>query len=548
MHRRHAAIGVGLIAVLLVAACAPAAAPRPTPAPGVTPGPEEEEPQHGGELTFLVSADPPSFDAHAETTFAMLHPVSPHYSLLLRFDPFNYPEIIPDVAASMPEISTDGLTYTFQLRTDVRFHDGSLMTARDVVATYNKIVFPPEGVRSARRGAYAAVESIEATGEHTVVFRLRHVSASMLANFASPWNYIYKADIIEADPKAMETQIMGTGPFKFAEYERGSHWVGERNPDYFDQPKPYLDGYTAIFTTDAAAQETAIQGERALIEFRGFTPSVRDNLVRNMGDKIRVQESNWICNLYLAINNQRPPFDDVRVRQALSLALDRWEGSEALSQIAIVRGVGGLMRPGGPFAQSDSQLQEIPGFGTDGAANKDRARELLREAGAEGLTFTLLNRNIVMPYEHVAVFMIDQWRQIGLNVEHVQKETTPYLADLRGADYDVGVDFNCDFMDEPDLQLVKFLSASGGGAGLNYSNYDDARIDQLYEQQSREQDPERRKEIVWEFERYAMWEQAYQFPIIWWYRIIPHNSRVRGWEITPSHYVNQDLSTVWLGD
>ena len=150
-----------------------------------------QAPRPGGELTFAVAETPPSFDGHRETTFAMLHPVAPHYSTLLRFDPENYPKIVGDVAESWT-VSRDGLTYTFKIRRGIKFHDGSPLTARDVKATYDRIIFPPEGVASARKVLHAMVDKMEAPDDTTVVFRLKYPAASMLANLASPWNFIYR--------------------------------------------------------------------------------------------------------------------------------------------------------------------------------------------------------------------------------------------------------------------------------------------------------------------------------------------------------------------
>ena len=95
---------------------------------------------------------------------------------------------------------------------------------------------------------------MEAPTPDTVVFRLKTPEASFMANVASPWNYIYKADILAKDPRWYEKNVMGTGPFKFVEYVRGSHWVGKKNPDYWDKGKPYLDGFRAIFIPSASAR------------------------------------------------------------------------------------------------------------------------------------------------------------------------------------------------------------------------------------------------------------------------------------------------------
>src|ERR671924_178073 len=122
---------------------------------------DKDTPRSGGELVFAVGGTPPSFDGHRETTFGMLHPIAPHYSTLLRFDPQNYPKIVGDVGESW-SFSRDGLTLTVKLRKNVKFHDGTSLTAQDVKATYDKIIFPPEGVASARKALYAMVDKVEA--------------------------------------------------------------------------------------------------------------------------------------------------------------------------------------------------------------------------------------------------------------------------------------------------------------------------------------------------------------------------------------------------
>ncbi len=503
-----------------------------------------ETPRPGGTLAFAVGAEPPSYDGHRETSFALIHPVAPHYSTLLRFDGEHYPKIVGDVAESWT-LSADGLTYTFKIHQGIKFHDGSALTARDVKATYDRIISPPEGVVSVRRASYAVVEKVEAPNATTVVFKLKWPSAAMLANLASPWNFIYKADVLAKDPRWYEKNVMGSGPFKFVEHVKGSHWVGVKNPDYFMKGRPYLDGYRAFFITDDSARFAAVRGGRALIEFRGTSPAVREDMVRALGNKVTVQESPWLCNLTVAINNERKPFDDVRVRRALSLAVDRWEASKALSRIAFVKEVGGLLRPGAEFAMSEAELTKVAGFGKDIEASRREARRLLKEAGvSEGFSFTLKNRNVRNPYEAVGVFLIDEWRKVGLNAKHVVQETGPYQNDLRNGNYETSIDWVCEFMDEPDLMLAKYLSSQKSPA--NYARYNDPRLDELYVKQSRATDPGERRKLIHEFERIVLDEKAYQFTTIWWQRIVPHWTRLKGWKITPSHYLNQDLRDVWL--
>src|SRR6266700_52984 len=315
------------------------------------------KPRSGGELVFVVPSEPPSYDAHQEDTFGVIHPMAPLYSTLLRVDPVDKTGTRPvgDLAESWT-VSKDGMTYTFKIRHGVKFHDGSVLTSKDIKASYDKIVFPPAGMKSLRKEAYEAIEVVEAPDPSTVRFRLKRPESSLLLNLASPWNWIYKADLLAKDIHWYEKNVMGTGAFTFVEHVKGSHMVGKKNPDYWDKGKPYLDGYRAIFISSSSAQVAAVRGERAPIQFRSFSPAER-------------------------------------VRRALSLALDRYEGSKALSKITLVKDVAGIQVPGTPYATPPAELEKLAGYGHDIAANRAEAKRLLREAGVpDGFTFPFKNR------------------------------------------------------------------------------------------------------------------------------------------------------------
>ncbi|MBI2752661.1 MAG: ABC transporter substrate-binding protein [Betaproteobacteria bacterium] len=507
---------------------------------------QAQAPRYGGELVFPVPSEPPSYDGHREETFGLIHPIAPFYNTLLRVDPMDPggTKPVPSIAESWT-VSPDGLTYTFKIRSDVKFHDGSNLTARDVKATYDKIIFPPPGVGSTRKGQYSDVTAVEAPDPTTLRFKLKEASASFLAGLASPWNFIYKADILAKDPNWYEKNIMGTGPFTFVEHVKGSHVVGKKNANYWDKGKPYLDGFRAIFMRDSAAQVASIRGERAHIQFRGFTPKDRDNLKAALGDKITVQESPWDCILLVAINHDKKPFDDKRVRRALTLALDRHEGSKALSQIAIVKSVAGVQVPGTPFATPPEELNKLAGYWTDAEKSRAEAKRLLKEAGVpEGFAFTFTNRGIPMPYEPLGVWMIDQWRKIGLNVKQEVIEPAGYFGVIRKGEAQVMMDFQCGYIVEPDLDMYKFLSTDRNPA--NYSRYKDPVLDELYDKQSRATNPEERKRLIRQFEKRLLDEEAHYLMTLQWHRIVPHSSKVKGWTVTPSHYLNNTLDTVWL--
>ena len=427
------------------------------------PGPvaAQDKPRYGGELIFVVPSEPPTYDGHAEGTFGVVHPLAPHYNTLLRIDPF-------DKTGSKP-VADVAESWT---------------VSRDVKASYDRIVNPPAGVTSYRKGSYRAVEAIEAPDASTIRFHLKWPEASFLITLASPYSWIMKADILAKDQQWYAKNVMGTGPFKFVEHVKGSHWIGKKNPDYWDKGKPYLDGYRAIFMSSSSAQVAAIRGERAHIQFRGFSPAERDTLVNALGPKITVQESAWNCVLLVAMNHDRKPWDDKRVRRALTLAMDRYEASKTLSRIAVVKEVGGIQVPGTPWATPPAELEKLAGYSRDINASRTEAKRLLREAGVpDGYGFTFKNRGIPQPYEPLGIWLIDQWRQVGLNVK-----------------------------------------------------------------QARTLDPEERRRHLRAFEKRLLDEEVHYIYTLQQHRIIPHSSKVRGWTVTPAHFLNQQLDTVWLAE
>jgi peptide/nickel transport system substrate-binding protein len=519
-----------------------AAAPEKVPA--VAPSPARA----GGELRFVVPAEPPSYDAHREETFALIHPAAPHYNTLLRIDPFDPTgtRVVGDLATSWT-VSRDKRTYVLRLRRGVKFHDGSEMTSRDVRATYEKIINPPSGIMSARKGDYLQIETVQAPEPYIIAFKLKWPSPSFIHSLASPWNWIYKADILERDVRWYENNVMGTGPFVFVEHVKGSRWVGRKNLEYWDRGKPYLDGYQALFIRDDVAQTSAVRSGRAHIQFRGFSPAQRDDIVRALGKKITVQESSWNCGLVIAINHEREPFHDSRVRRALSLALDRHTAAEALSKIAIVREVAGVQVPGSPFATPPAELMKLAGYSRDISESRSEARRLLTEAGVpDGFSFVLKNRDIAMPYQHIGQWLVDEWHRIGLKVRHEIQDSGQYFKDLRAGNFALSTDFQCGYVVDPDLDLYKFQSR--GRSDANYGRYTDPVLDDLYVRQSRTVDPEQRRRYIRAFEKRLLDDEAHYIYTLQWHRIVPHTSRVRGWTVTPSHYLNAQLDTVWLAE
>ena len=504
----------------------------------------------GGILNFVVAGEAPSYDAHRETTYAVIHPYAPFYSLLIRVNPDN-PQSPTDFRCDLckgrgngAKISADKKTYTWKIREGVKFADGTPLTAHDIVATYKGIIFPPEGVPSARKAFYKMVESVSAPDDYTVVFKLKFPSGAFLPAIAAPYNWIYSKKDIDAHGYNWFTDhINGSGPFIFVQHQPGAFVEGKKNPNYFHKGQPYLDGFKAIIAKKMSVRIQAIRGNRAAIEFRGFPPKARDDLVAALDGKIKVQESDWNCVLIATPNHQHKPFDDARVRRALTLGIDRWGGSAYLSRIAIVKTVGGVVFPGHPLAATKQELQQIAGYWPDLPKSRAEAKKLLAEAGASNLTVDYNNRDVDQPYKIVSTWLIDQWRQIGVTTKQTVRPTPQFYATLRKShDYDVSIDFNCQSVVNPIADVSKYLCS----AGNNYAQCKDQKLEEMYNNMIRTPDEKGQRAIMRQYETRALDDQAHEFITLWWYKINPYRSYVKGWKIAPSHYLNQQLDNVWL--
>jgi len=544
------------------------------------------EPVRGGTLNYVVGSKMPSLDMHRETTFGVVHPIRPFYSVLIRVDPNdpqNTSKFVCDLCEGDVPKGTEGSTkFTFKIRKDAKFWSdfraggksindkdfntkllgetitakdikgvlGKRVDAHDIVKNFELIIFPTKGVPSARKAFFRMVKSVTAPDANTVVFKLKFPSGAFIPAVALPFNGIYPKAILEKDPHFFTKQIFGSGPFVFEEYQPGSFVKGARNPNYHHKGSdgkalPYLDGIRSISAPKMAIRLNAIRGDRAAIEFRGFPPKARDDLKKALGNKITVQESDWNCGLMFSPNHKSKYFDNPDVRRALSLAVDRWGGSKYLSKIAIVKTVGGIVFPGHPLAATKAELQKIPGFGPDLKKSRAEAKALLKKAGVpEGYTFKFINRGVDQPYKVVGTWLVGQWKKIGLNPKQNVMPSGPYYASLRKKkDFDVGVDFNCQSVINPLADVSKYISDDQ--AGNNYGNYIDRTADKLYDAMLKEADPVKVRKMMRAYETHTLSKEVHVGLTPWWYKINPHRSYVQGWKVAPSHYLNQSLEGVW---
>ena len=500
-------------AVALVSWLALAAAPVLVSAPTHA----DETPKRGGTLTYLIPADaPPSFDGHREATYATVHATAPFYSVLIRINPQNpssTTDFVCDLCTEMPQPTDDGKTYTFKIRDGVKFHDGSPLTAADVAASWQEIVSPPAGKTSARQAFYVMVDKVEAPDPTTVVFRLKFATTAFLPALADPFAYIYEKKLLDKDPRWYEKNIMGSGPFKFVSYDAGQSIKGERNPDYYHKGLPYLDGFAGIFAPKQATRVDAIRADRAAMEFRGMPPSARDQLVKELGDKITVQESDWNCGNLITSNHKKKPFDDVRVRRALALAIDQWKGAPGavedrdrtdgrrhrLSRLAAGRDQGGAAAARRILARHRKIARRSKAVAEGGR----RGEPELRDAQSQ-------RRPAVQICRHLRHRRVEQDRAQG---DAEGRADRPVVRGHAHRQFRRDDGFNCQSVVNPLLDVGKYLPHTVFTE--NYGNYEDQTEIDIYQKMLHETDPAKQRALMREFEKYVIDTQAHELLLPW---------------------------------
>ena len=503
---------------------------------------QADKPVRGGTIVYAnVYGEPPTNDCHAAPSPSSISRLAPHYSTLLAIDGDNYPQIKGDLAQSWT-VSPDALAYTFKLHPNVRFHDGTALTANDVKVSIDRMRAPPAGVISVRRQLFEDIRAVEAPDATTVVVRLSAPNAAMLSMLAVPYNCVYSAKLLAEDPSYPAKRVMGSGPFKFVRHSPGQDWVGERFDAYFRKGLPYADGFRALNVTPSAAI-TALASGQVMFNTRGQTREEVERIVSARGNKVKLigEDKRQPIMMLVAVNTERAPLNDPRVRKALLLAMDRWGASPAVERTVSLARVGGLVMPGSAFARSDKELERQPGYGRDIEASRKEARRLLAEAGQTNLKINFIN---LRQLTFVGVVMADQLRQIGVTVDHVQLEPPQLFARRATGDYDLVLSNPAEYLDDPTVQMASYVSFKQNPS--NHSRVNDTKLDEMYEDQKRELDPSRRKAKVQALEDHVL-QQAYVLPFFWnsdYRRAV--SAELEGLEKVSSNFVKLDLADLWL--
>jgi peptide/nickel transport system substrate-binding protein len=460
------------------------------------------EPKQGGILRMYHRDSPGSASIHEEATYSTNIPFMPVFNNLVIYKQDvaqnSMDSIVPDLAESWAW-SSDGKTLDFKLRQGVKWHDGKPFTSNDVKCTFNMVMgkSPQKFRKNPRKSWYDQVADVTTKGDFEVAFNLKRPQPALLALLASGYTPIYPCHVTSAE---MRTHPIGTGPFKFVEFKANESIKLVRNPDYWKEGLPHLDG---IEFTIIPNRSTAILAFVAGKFDITFPTEVTIPLLKDM----KTQAPNAVCvfeptnvSTNIIVNSTSPPFDNPDIRRAMALALDRKAFISILFEGQADVGGTMLPAPGGVWGMPNEMLETIPGYGPDVNANREEARKLMQKAGYgpdKHLAVKVSTRNIAQ-YRDPAVILIDQLKSIYIDADLDVVETANWFPKVARKDYALGLNLTGNSVDDPDQSFYENYSCN---SERNYTNDCNKEIEKLFDQQSQETGIAKRKKLVWEIDK-----------------------------------------------
>ena len=433
-----------------------------------------QEPVRGGTAVQAISADPPTLNPGTTTDTQAWSVMGKLFNGLTYLD--GEYRSHPDLAESW-DISKDGLTYTFKLRKGVKWHDGKPFTSEDVKFSYLEVLakYHPTG-----RLGFASVGGIDTPDPYTAVVRLKKPFGPFLfmTNLNSgpilPKHLLEGKDIATAE---FNTKPVGTGPFRIAEAVKGSHYVLERNPEYFKKGRPYLDRVVLRVMPNAASRVLAFEKGEVDVLYSFFLPREQAARMKTLPgivfkDYMLFPE---VITLFFNLKDTKP-LGDLRVRQAIAHAIDR--------QFIADKGYFGLSRPGTspiPSTLGWAHNPRVPVFAYDPA----RAAALLDEAGYKGpermvlrLAYDPANSAVIKAAEIVA----QQLRAVGINVKQTPMERSLMIEKVfKQYEYDLFI-HNYTTYGDPAVGVTRAYECDNirPAPFVNVERYCNRKVDELF--------------------------------------------------------------------
>jgi len=505
-----------------------------------------QQPKRGGVLKH-IGLEPPSFDIHATVSYQTQLVSSFVHRTLFKF--VNGPQynpsdftLVPDLALKV-EVSRDGRQYTITLRQGVRWEPRPPVNGRELVAADVKYSLE----RAAKKSGYASLlgqlEGVETPDKYTVRVHLGDAFAPFLHNLAEPWNGILPPEVEEkmGDFKAAES-LIGCGPFVLERYEPGVKAVFARNPNYYQKGLPHLDKVEWLFVKDRSSQLSLFRAGQVDIPFYDSRiPRSDVASFKKSNPAYPIVYWDWLANRTLAMRTDKPPFSDVRVRRALSMAVDRKKWVAQYLEGQGYEDHGPVPAPMREWKLSAKDLGE-------GAKyleyNPAAAKKLLAEAGfPNGLKAKCTHWPGYGPeYVEDLELLAFNLKQIGVELQIVNEEYGNYIRGSFLGKYDETTWGPSSIFTEVDGYLYNFYKT---GQPNNRSHVSDTQLDVMLDAQRRYTAKSSRKKVIDEIQRYAA-ERVY-------YIYTPYPKNVASWTPRVKNYGPKNsfdrgaqLEVVWL--
>jgi peptide/nickel transport system substrate-binding protein len=408
-------------------------------------------------LQLAVDGSPAGLDPHLVTAFNSAQIVfGPVYEGLTAID--KDLRVAPSLAQSW-QVSPDGKTYTFKLVDGATFHDGSKLEAADVVASFNRVL--SKDIASPLASRLSALDKASAPDASTVVLTLKEPSAPLLASLAS---IAIVPRAFEANKDSLQRSPVGSGPFKFKEWQPNGFIELSKHAGYWNKAQPKVDGVKFNIVPESATRQVGISSGQY-----DMLPNIDAATALQLKGKagVKLSETLELAYTLVGMNASKPPFDNAKVREALNYALDRTE----IVQAALF----GAGVPGGPLSPAlkdwTMDVKDFPCF----ASSADRARTLLKEAAvATPVAVTLL----VLPRQDIkdiAQVVQAQLNKAGFKAELKIPELGAFVQDWRNSNFEAFVSTNAGSVDPDD----NFYRTFRTGGSTNVFKYTNPELDKL---------------------------------------------------------------------
>jgi len=492
-------------------------------------------------LVFCSEGSPAGFDIAQYTSGTDNDAAEPIYNRLAEFER-GQTSVVPALATGW-DVSPDGLSYTFHLREGVKFHSNTFFTptrdfnADDVLFTFNRmlqkdhpfrVAYPTEFPYFTSMGLDKNIKSVEKTGPMTVVFTLNKVDAAFIQNIAMNFASILSAEyaaklIASGNVREINQSPIGTGPFVFQRYQKDSQIRYVANKHFWDPSRVKVDQLIFAINTDASVRVQKLRKNECQVT---LNPRPADLASIKADKQLNVIEKPGFNLGYISYNVRHAPLDNLQVRQALDMAVDK----KAIID-AVYQGAGQLAQNAMPPTQwsYDETVKDAP-------YDLDKARELLRAAGVkEGTELTLWAMPVQRPYNPNAKLMAQMlqadWAKVGIKVTIVSYEWGEYLKRTKNGEHDISLIGWTGDNGDPDNWMGTLYSCASIG-GNNYSMWCDEKYEALIKSAISTADTGQRITLYKQAQHYLK-SQVPITPIAHSTVIQPMRTQVQGFLVSP---------------